>query len=55
MISQGLTESRVEIEGRGETEPIADNTTEEGQQENRRVEVAIYASPEYVERLQAAN
>lgn len=55
MISQGLSESRVEIEGRGETEPIADNTTEEGQQENRRVEVAIYASPEYVERLQAEN
>lgn len=55
MISQGLSETRVQIEGRGETEPIADNTTEEGQQENRRVEVAIFASPEYVERLQAAN
>ena len=31
MISQGLSESRLEIEGRGETEPIADNSTEEGQ------------------------
>jgi outer membrane protein OmpA-like peptidoglycan-associated protein len=52
MISQGLDQSRIDIEGRGEHEPIADNSTEAGQQENRRVEVAIYASPEYVERLQ---
>lgn len=55
MINQGLSDSRVQIEGRGENEPIADNTTESGQQENRRVEVAIFASPEYVERLQAEN
>lgn len=53
MISQGLSESRIQIEGRGETEPIADNSTESGQQDNRRVEVAIYASPEYIDRLQA--
>lgn len=52
MISQGLAESRVQTEGRGETEPIASNSSEEGQQENRRVEVAIYASPEYIDRLQ---
>jgi outer membrane protein OmpA-like peptidoglycan-associated protein len=55
MISQGLSDSRVKTEGRGENEPIADNSSEEGQQENRRVEVAIYASPEYVERLQENN
>ena len=55
MIEQGLAPSRVEIEGRGEYEPIADNDTDAGRQENRRVEVAIYASPEYVEQLQAAN
>lgn len=55
MISQGLAESRIQTEGRGETEPIASNSSEEGQQENRRVEVAIYASPEYIDRLQAAN
>jgi outer membrane protein OmpA-like peptidoglycan-associated protein len=30
--------------GRGETEPIASNDTEGGRQQNRRVEVAIYAS-----------
>lgn len=55
MISQGLSESRVQTEGRGETEPIADNSSEQGQQENRRVEVAIFASPEYVERLEEEN
>ena len=55
MIDQGLAPSRVQIEGRGEYEPIAENDTEAGRQENRRVEVAIYASPEYVEQLQAAN
>ncbi len=30
--------------GRGEREPVSSNTTEAGRQENRRVEVAIYAS-----------
>lgn len=52
MISEGLAESRIQTDGRGETEPLEDNSTEAGQQDNRRVEVAIYASPEYVERLQ---
>lgn len=30
--------------GRGETEPIASNDTDEGRQQNRRVEVAIFAN-----------
>jgi outer membrane protein OmpA-like peptidoglycan-associated protein len=55
MVSQGLPTSRIQIVGRGELEPIADNETEAGRQENRRIEVAIFASPEYVERLQARN
>lgn len=55
MINEGLVKERVQTKGRGELEPIADNQTQAGQQENRRVEVAIYASPEYVERLQAEN
>ncbi|MEX0660476.1 MAG: OmpA family protein [Balneolaceae bacterium] len=55
MINEGLVRERVQTKGRGELEPIADNQTQAGQQENRRVEVAIYASPEYVERLQAEN
>jgi outer membrane protein OmpA-like peptidoglycan-associated protein len=55
MISQGLSQNRVQIIGKGEAEPIADNSTETGRQENRRVEVAIYASQEYIDRLKASN
>ncbi|WP_069131169.1 OmpA family protein [Rhodohalobacter halophilus] len=54
LIEQGIASSRVQIEGRGETEPIADNETEAGRQENRRVEVAIFASDEYIARLERA-
>ncbi len=32
--------------GRGELEPVDTNDTEAGRQENRRVEVAIFASEE---------
>lgn len=54
IISQGIGAVRVDTEGRGETEPIGDNDTEAGRQENRRVEVAIYASDEYISELQEA-
>ena len=36
--------TRIQTRGRGETEPIASNETDEGRSRNRRVEVAIYAS-----------
>jgi outer membrane protein OmpA-like peptidoglycan-associated protein len=55
LIAQGVSRNRIDVEGRGEYEPIADNETEEGRYQNRRVEVAIFASPEYVERLEASN
>ena len=55
MVAQGLASSRIEIVGRGELEPISENDTDAGRQKNRRIEVAIYASPEYVDRLKAAN
>lgn len=42
--TQGVARSRLNVSGRGEMEPIAPNDTEEGRQQNRRVEVAIYAS-----------
>lgn len=54
MGTQGIARSRIEVEGRGETEPIADNDTEAGRQENRRIEVAIYASEDYIEELEEA-
>jgi outer membrane protein OmpA-like peptidoglycan-associated protein len=44
---QGVSGDRIIVEGRGEGEPVASNETAAGRQENRRVEVAIYASEEY--------
>ncbi len=55
MVTQGLASSRIQIVGRGEYEPISENETDAGRQKNRRIEVAIYASPEYVDRLQSTN
>ena len=44
--TQGVSSGRLRTSGRGESEPIASNETEAGQQANRRVEVAIYANEE---------
>lgn len=52
IVSQGIGSARVGTEGRGESEPIGDNETEAGRQENRRVEVAIFASDEYISELE---
>jgi outer membrane protein OmpA-like peptidoglycan-associated protein len=40
----GVNASRFTIMGYGESQPIADNATDEGRALNRRVEVAIYAN-----------
>jgi outer membrane protein OmpA-like peptidoglycan-associated protein len=40
---QGVNPSRISTAGRGESEPIAANSSDAGRQLNRRVEVAIYA------------
>lgn len=53
LLRQGLAASRLRTEGRGEREPRASNDTESGRQMNRRVEVAIFASEEYREELEA--
>jgi outer membrane protein OmpA-like peptidoglycan-associated protein len=45
--SQGLGRPRVETSGRGELEPVASNDNERGRQQNRRVEVAIFANEQY--------
>lgn len=54
IIAQGIGGNRVDTEGRGESEPIGDNDTETGRQKNRRVEVAVYASEDYIEDLEEA-
>lgn len=55
LAAAGVPRDRIQTSGRGETEPIADNATEEGRQLNRRVEVAIFASEEYREQLMRNN
>lgn len=44
LVSQGITRARLRTVGRGESEPVSDNSSESGLQKNRRVEVAIFAS-----------
>lgn len=44
LAQQGVSRSRLIIEGYGEQQPVASNETADGRQKNRRVEVAIYAN-----------
>jgi outer membrane protein OmpA-like peptidoglycan-associated protein len=47
LTSQGVSRSRTDAVGRGETEPLASNDSDGGRQQNRRVEVAIFANESY--------
>ncbi len=47
LATQGIPGSQLRIQGLGEMEPVASNETSAGQEANRRVEVAIFASAEY--------
>ena len=40
------------VVGKGSSEPVADNTTQAGMQQNRRVEVFLYASEQMVKEAQ---
>ena len=42
--AEGIASSRIKVVGMGEGNPIATNNTEAGRQQNRRVEMGIYAS-----------
>ena len=53
--SQGVPADRISTSGRGEVEPVASNDTDAGRQLNRRVEIAIYASPEYREQVKKSS
>jgi len=46
LTGQNVRINRFSVEGYGEAQPIASNETVEGRQENRRVEVAIFANEE---------
>ena len=41
LVSQGVDENRLSSEGYGESRPVADNSTDEGRQKNRRVDLVI--------------
>jgi OOP family OmpA-OmpF porin len=41
LVSKGVDKSRVYTEGKGETQPVADNRTSEGRARNRRVEIEV--------------
>jgi OmpA-OmpF porin, OOP family len=41
LVSKGIEKSRVYTEGKGETQPVADNKTKEGRAQNRRVEIEV--------------
>ena len=41
LVSRGVEGSRVYTEGKGKTQPIADNSTAEGRAQNRRVEMEV--------------
>lgn len=41
LIMRGVDAERIETDGKGESEPIADNETDEGRAQNRRIEVTV--------------
>jgi outer membrane protein OmpA-like peptidoglycan-associated protein len=41
MVNRGIAEDRIDIEGRGEKDPIVPNDTDDHRQMNRRVEIVL--------------
>jgi outer membrane protein OmpA-like peptidoglycan-associated protein len=54
--SCGVASSQIaSVEGLGESNPVADNSTEAGMAQNRRVEIYLYASEAMIQAAQAAS
>jgi OOP family OmpA-OmpF porin len=41
LVEKGVEKNRIYTEGKGSTQPVADNKTREGRAKNRRVEVEV--------------
>jgi len=44
MVSEGVDPGIIDVSGKGESDPVADNSTREGRAENRRVEIQVGAN-----------
>ena len=54
LMACGVTSAQIKsVTGLGEENPVASNSTVAGRQENRRVEVYMYASPEMIQQAEA--
>jgi len=41
LVSKGVEPNRIYTEGKGEKQPVASNTTNDGRSKNRRVEIEV--------------
>lgn len=55
LMDLGIARSRISTVGKGMDEPVDTNETEAGRQNNRRVEIAIFASEEYRQEVMDQN
>ncbi len=54
-VAAGVSASRLSTQGKGDTEPIGDNTTIDGRTQNRRVEIVIVANDQMKSQAQQSS